>query len=491
MDDKGRGHIEYMNTMYNERKKQNGNKPFSREEQLDLKRMFANAFWSLPEAQQDHWEFMAQNKRPTDVDLPAEPDRVQDYFRKTVLWGLSSPTSHVDVDKARKAILKEIGAEELGGFTQYKEAMRQRFVDPLLIRHRDNHVVPGSYDKLMCNRKTCWQLHPGLCKERDADFLNLAITSGKLLNKFAEEHIRIFVTVRSVADGMEIETHHSLAFLRKRDPKLCFATPCAFIEPDPETNLQRLAILPHPETRAIQLQTSYNIVRDHYEAHRPLVPTMLTIEQLGHENYADRMDIVKIRADAVDETDILKVRRRQGVAREDNPFEAAFNDLAKDQVKKEASDTEKSRISASSSEEDSEYEPEPPSPRPPPPESPAPGTPPPGPEPPAPPSPPFVPFPGHVRLWLTRTGRQAKCSSCDTLIEAHAFRFCLHPDPQTNPDRRVWRRSWWTYHHLTDACAARSNVSKIDLDDMYVDCARLPKYMGETIEVSMDVKVIR
>ena len=127
------------------------------------------------------------------------------------------------------------------------------------------------------------------------------------------------------------------------------------------------------------------------------------------------------------------------------------------------------------------------------PTSPAPPSPPapvPAPVPPPPPRPLDLPdpdsiTPGHVRVWLTRTAREAKCSSCDEAIKRHSFRMCFHPDPKTNPDRRIWRKCWWTYHHITEECVLRTPVQEYDIAPMFVDCAKLPKMFHESDEACM------
>ena len=84
----GRGHIEYSNEKYTEVENANGGK-LPRARMLDLKRRFSAEYWVLPAAEQQCYEEAARNKLTLDLDLPPQPDDVEDYDRnrKGVLWG--------------------------------------------------------------------------------------------------------------------------------------------------------------------------------------------------------------------------------------------------------------------------------------------------------------------------------------------------------------------------------------------------------------------
>ena len=131
----GRGHIEYMNLKYAERKAANGG-PFPREQALQLRRQLCNEYWTLPLDEQQKYEFVSRNKVETDISLPAEPTPSEallyDRNNRGVLWGNSCLTDAINPAEAERILLKEwLGTPfaELGGFNSYAKRLRQRLVD--------------------------------------------------------------------------------------------------------------------------------------------------------------------------------------------------------------------------------------------------------------------------------------------------------------------------------------------------------------------------
>jgi hypothetical protein len=252
-------------------------------------------------------------------------------------------------------------------------------------------------------------------------------------------------------EDSEVETLSFLGYLRKRDPVVALTTYCNYIENDEEDEgdeWTRIAITPD-ENGAISLTTSYDIMCYHYTSHAPIAPTIIC-RSIVHSNLRDRMDAVRI-LDTSDDFEItrrLRAKRKEVVKKD--PIVEAFEKLTADmkgpKVEPKPDDDSSSSGNASStdseedsdtSDNDSDEDPNP---------GPGPG-PAPDPEPPAPPEPkPWVPTPGHIRVWLTRTGRKAKCSGCGKEIDPHQYRMLFHPDPQLNPDKRVWRKTWSTLY---------------------------------------------
>ena len=266
-----------------------------------------------------------------------------------------------------------------------------------------------------------------------------------------------------------------------------------------------LAIVKETSTGTFSLQTSFGMLKEHFAAHWPEAPATLGIVKLSYVNLDDRLDVVKLVEGAAEETCLLtagkaETRSERFERDRQNKYEVAFRSIGKtedidddDDMKSESGST-----STGSDEpfDDDDDRPkrrrrrDPPAPSPAPvPEPPAPPEPPvvppvvPPVEPPAPPEPPEPEEP-HVRIWLTRTGRKATCASCRGDLEKHSFRMLHHPDPRRNPDPRVWKRNWWTYHHLTPVCIGGTDVTLEELSDLIVDCSRLPKSFRESDEAS-------
>jgi hypothetical protein len=83
--------------------------------------------------------------------------------------------------------------------------------------------------------------------------------------------------------------------------------------------------------------------------------------------------------------------------------------------------------------------------------------------------------------WVTRTGRQATCSSCGKQIAAHEFRALYQPDRATVQDLRIWRNVWWRYYHLDRRCIP-AEPPDFDVSRLCVDLKLLPQRMKETPE---------
>ena len=250
----------------------------------------------------------------------------------------------------------------------------------------------------------------------------------------------------------EIETLHFVAFLRKRDPIVALTAECACIQgTDDDDEWARLAIMPDPQHGSISMKTSYAIMQHHFEIHAPLKPT-LAVRRIVHSNIPNRLDVVRIMGTS-DEFVLAASREKKQRKKEvekvekddDDPIAVAFREM-KVEVKKEPKPKEEQHSdnecedSTNTSNADTsegsdsalEYEPEPPEPpepKPPPPPGPA-------------PIPVWEPTPGHIRIWLTRTGCSAECHGCGERIQRHEFRMLFHPDPKLNPDKRVWKKNW-------------------------------------------------
>ena len=171
----GRGHIEYMNEKYKERRVAHG-RAFPQEEAIQIKRMLCAEFLGLPRREQRRYEEIAQNRAlaATDVDLPPEPEAVHDYDRNAgnVLWGISDLHNAINPAEASAVLLREwLGTDAIGGFNQYQKRLRKRLVDALFIKD-DGSIPPGSKNN---TKKTCWMAHPGLCRERDAAFIEASL----------------------------------------------------------------------------------------------------------------------------------------------------------------------------------------------------------------------------------------------------------------------------------------------------------------------------
>ena len=87
----------------------------------------------------------------------------------------------------------------------------------------------------------------------------------------------------------------------------------------------------------------------------------------------------------------------------------------------------------------------------------------------------------HEPWWVTRAGRQAKCSSCGESIAAHGPRVLYQPDKADSTDHRVWRDVWWRYYHLDRRCIP-AEPPDFDLGLLRVDFKPLPQKMKETPE---------
>ena len=59
---------------------------------------------------------------------------------------------------------------------------------------------------------------------------------------------------------------------------------------------------------------------------------------------------------------------------------------------------------------------------------------------------------GHIYLWLTRSGRQATCSTCREAIGKWKFRLIYSPHPKTLPASRKWSTVLWRYYHVDRGC---------------------------------------
>jgi hypothetical protein len=509
------GQMMYMNEKYTERRIVNG-RSFEKAYASPLKAMLANEFWTLPRNEQEKYEEMGRDKILKELIEEEMPDAIDDYSRnKTILWNLSTAADHINPDLVRSFLQERFMVPRLGGFNQYEKSLRRRMLQWMIIPD-PRHIPPGSIK----SRKSCWEKHPGLCEAEDAAYLKNALDAATQLHKWTKNHCKRFIVVRSESDSSEIQTDHYLAFHRHRDPAIALTAACAMIEPD-ATEVMRVAIMMDPVTESFTLQTSFHIMKVHFAHHHPMPLTTFTVEHLAHENIPGRLDVVRIKRDALDEWSLLKKAKSNDrkAKDDDDPFKAGFDKLfMKEEAKKEdakeedeASSQEEERKSDETIDESSVWDsdgssefvppappapdpgppaPEPPAPPPPePPATPAPEPPaPPPPEPPPPPPDPvdpldpFIPTPGHVRIWITRTARKAKCASCDEEIAGHDFRMCHHPDPKLSRDPRVWKSIWWTYHHLTARCVGATDIREADLNDMFIDCARLPKAAKEDLD---------
>ena len=320
----GRGHIEYMNQQFAERKKVNGG-PFPHHQALEIRRALCAEYRALPLNEQLKYQIMAQNSKLTDIDMP-EADAVSDYERSghLVLWGNSTLHDAINPDEAEHMLLTQwLGLHdgELGGFNQYQRRFRKRLVDWMIVRDNGS-VRPGAYPR----RKTCWEQHPGLCKFWDAAFLKEALESAHHFHQFARQTCGCFVQVRSLSEEFEIEALHFLAFLRKKDPVIALTAECGYVENDPIHEWARIAIMPDPTNNCITLKTTFHIMQHHYEVHAPVLPT-LKVRRIIHENVPNRTDLVNI-VDTSDEYEMIKKARMQKKDKKEvNAIEEVFRDM--------------------------------------------------------------------------------------------------------------------------------------------------------------------
>ena len=449
----------------------------------------------------------------TDIDLPEAPDEMPelqyDRNQQEALWSLSTKEDPINPKLVEAMLEKNYGIDQVGGFNQYQERLRKRLLQSLFVS--DPRDLPqGSCPR----RKTCNELHYGLCKHRDRAFLQPALRAARNFREFAKPFSGFFCAVRSESSTNEMNTYHFIARVRQRNPPIAFTAACTRIRGE-EADCSFIEIDKAAKTKTFVFNSCYTIARLHYMLHVPDQPFVLTAERISHSNIKNRIDFVKIEGDGGDLACLLKAAggtKKRKEEEDPSPFKTGFDNLtlAKDEEKKkkavkmepkkeieivESSDGsgDNSERSDGSSEKSTD-EPEPPPPAPPAPEPPAPPTPPapepPAPEPPAPPAPeppgPPTPPKPHIRLWLTRTACKAKCDSCRNPIDNHQFRMLIHPDPRDNPDQRVWKRDFWRYYHLDRDCISHTDVEAKETETMYLDCARLPKKSKETLEASVD-----
>ena len=566
----GRGHIEYISTKYAERKLHNGGR-FSKEAGIQVQKELALEYRTLSLGDRLLWDHQAKNRSggPDLLDVPFPVDNY-DRNRAGVLWGLTTTKQVVIPELAKEMLLTIPGIVRVGGLNSYKDIMRKRLLEDIFIED-DGCVKPGEH----VMKATCWNTHPGLCITDDADYFAAALAASKRVHTWSAKNSPCFICVRSIADdGMELETMHFLAFHRHRSPAVSMLAACIRIDfnedgdgmvdccgdvtldelfkpeavgkpvgaADGAVDRMYVAVVRNDETKTVVLETSYGIVKQHFALHAPEQPANLTIERLNHRNVKDRLDVVQIVEDAVEETNLLRnaaaaKRANKKEPEDENPFEAAFREVIKKEPEKEGKRPTKrglskgrapnvEKLSHSDSEDhqsrsdsdrpassdersgdsldlwkpddpvsdddpDPFYSPvhPPPEPVPMPVSEPSPA--PPDPEPPIPipepppaplPKPPLEPDPTHKRIWLTRTGKKAKCSGCNKEIVGHEFRMLFHPDPILNPDPRVWKRSWWLYYHLAPECISTTEVRLDEMPDLIVDCARLPAINKESLE---------
>ena len=228
---------------------------------------------------------------------------------------------------------------------------------------------------------------------------------------------------------------------------------CGYVQEDSkdeEDEWSRIAIMAD-EHGAYSLKTSYGIMAMHHEVHAPVIPS-LACRRIIHENIENRLGVVKIidtslefslekeratrkkkkvEKDSITEVfnKLARTKKEPKVEPKDEPHEPK-EERSSDKSSSSEGNNESDEVSGSTDADSEEEDPNPPPPGPP--------APPPVPN----PEPHFTPTPGHVHLWLTRTGRRAQCKGCRNPIDPHTFRMLYHPDPQLNPDWRVWQRSW-------------------------------------------------
>lgn len=365
----------------------------------------------------------------------------------------------------------------------------------------------------------CWKAHPGICADRDRDFLKPLLQAAARIRQASAAGQWYQVTAERVGGGTD-EYYVFCSFARMRDPAICLYTHAWVYAAGARTILSlvvrstgRLAVWSHwkvakkcfgegAQARAL-LSICMKRLNVHSIANSPLSVEVVDIAGgpiCIHDKSKKPTSVLAPDGATAADLDLLSQMADMyavGMCSGDKKDDAAPASEDESTVVPADNDiverTEELGGESDDSDDDDESDadldrilmPFPPGPTVlptvPEPQMPPEIDVPPLPPPPDAPKEPQPPHRRHTYWWLSRSGRSASCMGCKNNIAAHQFRLIFEPNPLEVENAKKWKQVFWTYFHIDCSCLKHSRLWKPG-DPLGIEVAYLPARFKETQE---------